>query len=334
MKPISRSKSAKLLVLLLLACALPCGCGASERMLAGRRDYSMYREFRLAENTPERLRHANRYLKDLPDGRFRGEVALWFARKEPAFFEAARDRPSLLRAYLAALPDGPHAEQVIDRMVELDSLREYRASQTRLQDEKIDKVGSELERARQQREAVVRSLTELVRLLSDIRSFGSPTEDLDHQLLFALRLRKPAMRCDAERCKKSVRMAYSVPEAKRLAAREALFEVELDLEQGLVRAATLRGPQLFSRLFEASAVTPVTAGDFAARLDAISGVTTLVHNLIEERLPVSTCGREVVAPVVLWRECDGIRLELVAGGEPDEPDLLSVRSIAHSDSDP
>jgi hypothetical protein len=305
--------------------ALVVGCAASERTFASRRDYWAYRQFRLADTTLEALRQSNRYLKDLPEGRFRPEVAAWFAKHEPAFYRAALDRPSLLRAYLAALPDGPNAERVIDRLVELEALREYRAKQLQRQEHAIGRIGQELSRAQEQREAVVLALTDFIRLLADVRSFGRPTEQLNHELLFRLRLSKPSMRCDAEACTKSVRLPYAIPEAKQLVLREAVFDVELRLERGLLRAATLRGPELFSRLAEASSLTPVQASDFASRLDAIAKVTALVENTLEPRFPAASCAREVVAPVILRRDCDGIALELTAGGEPGAADLLVVR---------
>ena len=47
------------------------------------------------------------YLQCRPDGAFRDEVAAWFERAEPLFFEATSGSASGMQAYLDALPGGP-----------------------------------------------------------------------------------------------------------------------------------------------------------------------------------------------------------------------------------
>jgi hypothetical protein len=171
-------------VALLALCGAVSGCVATDRMFAGRRDYALYREYRLSGNLIERLKTGNRYLKEQPDGRFRAEVSDWFKQRERDFYTRAHDHPSLLRAYLAALPDGPHAEQVIDRLIELDMLREYRDREARRKEQGISRVENDLERARVGREQLVSALGKWVHDLAEVRSFGAPTEELPHELLF------------------------------------------------------------------------------------------------------------------------------------------------------
>lgn len=322
MNPLSRGRCRW--VLLLLTAWIPIGCSVSEHLLAGRHDYRNYREFRLARAPVERLRHANRYLQDVRRGRFRSEVAAWFAQNEPAFYALARDRPSLLRAYLAAMPDGPRSEQAIDRLLELETLREYRDRQALRERETLARLDREFARARAERESVVASITDYLRLLSEVRSFGRPVEDLGHELMARLRSSDPHLACSQAICKKSVQMSYAVPEAKRLAPRSAVFEVELRLERGQLGGIAFKGPELFSRLFEASSLEPVRASDLSARVRALAKVTELVEGLIEPKLSASRCGKEAVSPTLLRRECDGIVLELVAGAGPGDPDRLTL----------
>lgn len=306
------------------------GCVAGERMIAGRKDYAMYRDYRLAETTLLRLRYGNRYLKDVPGGRFRDEVAAWFVKSDAAYYREAHDRPSLLRAYLAALPDGPHAEKAIDRLIELEMLREYRDKAVRREEEKLGAVTKELEAAARGRELLVKDVSEWLRALSSIQSFGSAPDALPPPVQERLRTATPPARCDAERCLNDVRVAYAVPANRRLVPREATFSVEIALERGVVRSAAVAGPALFSRLGEALALAPVEADDFSSRVDAIARSVALVGNVLEPRLPKATCEREAVAPLVLVRECGGVRVELFAGDEPGANDGFVIRASSPS----
>ena len=94
---------------LLLFCAS--GCGANLREIsASSDDYADYRAFRVAPTVAGRLKAASLYLTCHAEGAFRDEVLEWFERVEPLFFEASAGSISGMRAYLDALPTGPHAE--------------------------------------------------------------------------------------------------------------------------------------------------------------------------------------------------------------------------------
>lgn len=306
-------------------------CAATDRMLAPRADYAQYREFRLAGSRLERLRHGNRYLKDHPDGRFRAEVDAWFRVNEAAFLEQAHDRPSLLRAYLGALPDGPHAEQVIDRLIELEMLRQYRDRRVQQEQSKLQSALDAVERAQASRQQAVNLLTRWIRLLSDVRSFGQPTSALPVELQSELQAGEPPMHCSDQRCEKRARVPYAIPGRGALLDREMAFDVTVELERGLVRAVSLSGPDLFSRLAETLSLSAVEASDFGARVDAIARSVALVANVIEPRFPQAQCGKDVVAPTVLERLCDGARFEVWAGSEPGKPDGLRVSAAPTAD---
>ena len=102
------------------------GCAVGNRLVGSRSDYVAYRKTRVAGSELDRLGAANRYLKDHPDGRYREEVAGWFTVEERRYVQRAHDRPSLLRAYLAALPDGPRAGDVKARLTELEIYQGYK----------------------------------------------------------------------------------------------------------------------------------------------------------------------------------------------------------------
>lgn len=300
------------------------GCVAAERMTAGRQDYTLYREFRLADTPLERLKHGNRYLKEVPQGRFRAEVASWFRSAEPAFYRMAHDRPSLLRAYLAALPDGPHAEQVIDRVIELEMLRQYRDEQAKRRDSKLNRALVEVSEADVSRKDVLAKLTSVTRLAASLRSFGKPSVEFAEQLLVGLPTADRELACSADRCKRRLELRYAIPGDRRLDARQMILDIELGLERGVVQSILLSGPELWSRLSEVLSVAAVPSGDFTARVDAISRSVSFVENVTAASLPAAACRQDVVAPVVLARRCDGILLEAFAGTEPNQADGLRV----------
>src|SRR5438128_8528249 len=97
-------------VLFLLVGALA-SCGIKWGQVgASSGDYADYRAFRVAPTVAQQLKAAAFYLKCHAEGAFHDEVADWFDRVEPLFFEAAADSAGGMQAYLDALPDGPHAD--------------------------------------------------------------------------------------------------------------------------------------------------------------------------------------------------------------------------------
>src|SRR6186997_2145569 len=101
-----RSLASVLLPVLLLS--LSGGCSLGTRLTAGHEDYRLYRETRLAKTVEQRLATSHGYLKAMPEGKWRGEVRSWFRLSEPAYFRSAQNSLPRLRAYLLAMPDGPH----------------------------------------------------------------------------------------------------------------------------------------------------------------------------------------------------------------------------------
>src|SRR5712671_5273186 len=100
-------------LLVLFACS---GCGTNLHQIgASSSDYADYRAFRVAPALSGRLKAASLYLQCHSDGAFQDEVAAWFDKVEPLFFEALGDSASGMQTYLDALPGGPHAENAVQR---------------------------------------------------------------------------------------------------------------------------------------------------------------------------------------------------------------------------
>ncbi|MGC4092046.1 MAG: hypothetical protein QM756_30020 [Polyangiaceae bacterium] len=300
------------------------GCALSNRMVASRDDYALYRRTRVAETPAERLGAGSRYLREQPNGRFRSEVRAWFEATEPRYLAEAHDRPSLLRAYLSQMPDGPHAQAVRDRLQEFDLLNEYRGKREVESERFVSRVEAELDKARSERDRFIQGVTSLVLLMAKTKSFGKPTSELDDTLIYRFRLESPVGRCDGDSCVKRFSYAYSVPTRSAPLPRTAELELGFELSQGLLRRVRLAGPELFSRLTEAVDRVLLDPKDLLGRTEAIARSIQILENTLEAELPSSECRRDVVAPVVLMRACRGVALTLEVGAEPGEPDRIEV----------
>lgn len=303
------------------------GCGAGARFTAGRKDYALYRETRVASTPERRLAASGRYLKELPNGRFRAEVAQRFAVTEPRFFALAYDRPSLLRAYLRALPEGPHAKDAAARLDEFGLLNRFRARDVATSESSLQRIQSGLEAAENARQALIREFSTLSSLMARSR-LGVPTSELDHELIFRFRLSPPVGTCVETRCTKAFHFEYAVPEAGRLAPRAADFWLTLWLERGNVVGISLSGDGLFTRLGEAVDRVAIADSNLLARTEAIARAAQLVDNATSAAFPSADCAKEVIAPVVLARECRGLRFLVTAAIEPGQQDRVEVLSAA------
>lgn len=313
---------------LVLLAGLSLGCGAaSEALTADPVDYDKFRRTRTAETSEARLRASFEYLEQVPDGRWRDQVKSWFDRAEPLYYERARDSVPALERYLGTLPDGPHGKLAAERINELRSSR--RATRQRDAEVLEDALGVEqrLADADQSRKVAVRAIAEWSASLSGVTSFGKPTSELHHELIHHYRVEAPAARCADERCLKSVILSYSIPESRRLATRKMVFDVELVLYRGTVVKARLAGPELWNRLYEASERVPVRPDDAQARTYAIARAVQIVESALGTSYAPNECQREAVSPVVLARECRGVRVQMLAAPTPDVDDELVVEPI-------
>jgi hypothetical protein len=314
---------------LIATAALVLGCGSAlDPVLASKPDYEAYRKTRTADTHEARLSQSQAYLKQHRDGRFRAAVERWFVPAERTYFAAAHDDVAKLRAYLDVLPDGPHAKQAADRIVELELVAQYaRRRDERLTDQ-ARAVEEKLSDAAAMRRELVDGFAAFCRHLAGIRSFGRPTGELDHELLYDWRLKEPRARCDGDRCVKALALPYAIPDSGRLAPRQALYDVVFELERGGVKSAAIVGPELFSRVGEAIELRPVRPADLQARAEAIARVLTVVQGAIEPKLSASRCAREAVSPVVLERRCDGVVFRMIAAPSVETDDRIEVLAEA------
>lgn len=301
-------------------------CAASHTLTADPGDYALYRRTRTAETAEARLTASAEYLEKMPEGRWRAEVKRWFERAEPRYFAWAERSTPRLERYLGVLPRGPHASAARERIAELDLGARIKRQRDESVLEEALAVEGKLADAAAMRRALVTAVTDWTRRLSTIESWGQPTSELDHELLFRYRMQEPAARCADERCSKLLELPFAIPDGGKLRARKALMEIELGLYRGTVVRARLAGPELWSRLSEASELRPVRPDDAQARAEAIARSVQIVEGALPASLGRVECRREPVSPVVLLAEC-GVRVTMRAGTTAELDDELVIEPI-------
>ena len=312
------------LVVCLAISALLASCASTARLTGDFGDYRSYRRTRLGPTLEERLGASQRYLRDYPHGDYREEVRRWFAPAEKHYFKLSWNTLPRLRAYLDAMPDGPHAEAVSDRITQLESRRVFADRRDQRMLDVAQGFESRLAQAADQRRELLREFSTLARLLGGTHSFGEPTSELDSELLLRFRVRQPPGTCTGDVCGKVFSFPYAVPNDKLLTSRVAEVTLQIRLERGLVRSLSLSGPELLTRLAEAVEVRAIPAENPQARAEALAHALDVIADALDAPLPKARCEVDAVSPVVLARRCDGRYLEVVAGTEAGAPDRLSV----------
>ena len=319
--------SALLLVLALGLALIGWGCASvGDQMTAGVDDYAQYRRVRTAETVERRLQASDRYLREMPHGRFRDQVRAWFESADAAYIERIRDDEVRLRAYLRLLPAGPHADEARACLADLVEMRRVKAARQAEFDGDVARIEAQLALAQEQRSAFVARFVRFVRHAATTRAWGEPTWELEPDFLVDWRLRSPPARCRGGRCVKTVVFDYAIPESREIAPRQAVMDVVVELQRGMVSQVMITGPELFSRIGEAGQLRPTPTGDVMARAQAITDVLALLEPVLEDAFPADRCSRQAVSPVVMLRECGGVRLRIVAPSAPEE-DRIEVEPV-------
>lgn len=220
-------------LVLALALGSTLGCNAGRVLIVGPGEYADYRRVRLAETADERLASAWRYLKDHPEGEYAPRLRRFFDTAEPAFYEVRRRSPAGLESYLAALPDGPHAEEALTRLVDARFAAAAPADDTVA----AQKTSLRIRRRNQAREEVAGALDWwLVRLL-DPALWNAPFDQGPGDLIVRYRLSLPAPLCGGhlefvagQQCVKTFTRAFVVRGDDGNEERELTYEVELELD--------------------------------------------------------------------------------------------------------
>lgn len=313
---------ARTVPVLMCGLALASGCGFDgRRVVASSPEYDLYRQTRVAPTLEGRLGFAWEYLERYPDGEFRADVRAWFRRAESDYFVYAGPSQRRLRRYLAVLPSGPHAADARLRLAELEQAALVAKQKEASVIERARAVSAELEQADVARKRFLELAADWVERLTEPRGF-------DAEFVHAFRIETPTASCDDQRCVKQFTMNYSIPEGGKLSERVAVFDVILTFDGAKVARGELIGPDLFSRLGEATQRLAVPAADGQRRAEAIGATEQLLAAVMEARFPRDICAGAPVSPVVLERSCRGVRVQVVAALEVGSEDRIVVEPVA------
>ena len=301
-------------------------CGASTQSLtADTTDYELYRRTRTATTSEGRLSASFEYLEREPDGRWNAEVKAWFNRAEPLYYEASSASAPGLEAYMSALPRGPHVKLAAERLLEIRAgARMARERDSELLDEALG-VEQKLADADEMRRAVVREIRDWSNRLATIPSFGMPTSELPHETIHHFRVLEPVATCADERCSKALSLPYAIPDGKRLSPRKVRVRRGADAGSGQRRQRAAARP----RASGAGSTSATTNGRFVPTMPKPEPKPSPGRCRSSSRrwapsFAGAECQREAVSPVVLERECRGVRVQMQAAPTPESDDELRV----------
>jgi hypothetical protein len=300
------------------------GCSLGQRFLASPTEYESYRATHVRYTMEGRLASAEDYLDKYPDGRFAKEVRAKFDDDELSFYSARSGSIDGLEWYLHVLPHGPHASEASLRLSDLEAqARAMRGDATVAAGRVIER---RLAHAARERRQVADFFVGYLGALSTMRSWGRPTWEMPNDALYALRGAPDPGRCDDQTCKRITTMTYQIPIAGGgLDDRAATIEIGFKLQQGGVVEASIAGPDLLSRIWEADIGQAITTDRDSARALAVGHVLDIVGGAFEAVVPSATCEKTITPPVVMLRECNGWRVEVTIGDTPADDDTIRVR---------
>jgi hypothetical protein len=272
----------------------------------------------------DRLSAASKYLDAYPKGRFADEVRASFAREERDFYDAKSQTAPGLEWYLMVLPHGPHASEASLRLSDFEARAKVQRKDLLLSQAKT--IEARLAAAQASRHAAVDTLTAWIGSIALVRSWGEATWHLPGETLLSLRGWPDPAKCNDRRCSRTQSLEFQVPvTGGGLEDRAATMDFIVTIEAGGVDRIEVRGPELFSRLFEASRGIPLDPDRERARAEAVGFALDLVGGAFESVTPAARCDRPIRPPVVMSRKCDGWSIDVTIGDTPADDDIVSVR---------
>jgi hypothetical protein len=298
------------------------GCGA---LTASAPEYTAYRAVHVTPTVAGRLHAAAHYLRQYPEGVFHAEVSAWFGQVEPVFYEASADTVAGMDAYLAALPDGPHASAAAQRRDALAALRKREAG------EGLVKVATAFEQrlahAAQLREDVTATYSAWIARLLEFDGWGRSIDPMNEPLASAWAgagASRPE--CDRRGCTKPVTVPYELEIDGELQPFVFKLEIALHVERGVVVDATVSGPDLALRLLEAHRASPAHGDSTEARIAELAWLIELTSGAAAKKLAPTHCAVPAKPPVVLSRQCGGLELDVIAASAAHPRDRVVIRA--------
>jgi hypothetical protein len=312
----------------LLACSA--GCAQLRPMLAGSDDLADYRAFRVADDEGVRLARALAYLEKHPQGAWAADVRAIFDDEEPRYYERSQASRQAMLDYLTNLPRGPHAEQALSLLVAFDRHVEDEESDRLLAEAK--RTEATLEKAQIARKRVGERILGGLAVLLDVSMYNARFDEVPKQVrgYFAgpapstWGARPPALEED---------LFFLLPTRPQRASRLLTLHAELVVEDGLVRAAELRGDDMLVKWYEASRIVQLDSGKPEDRAEAFAVAIEVLKGATESTFPEARCDVPTRGErELLVRRCDGRVLRVIAGKNAGDEDVIQVRTLERSES--
>ena len=310
--------SGALLAALLAVATL--GCNAGRAFVVTPNDYGDYRLVRTAETLDGRLAASWHYLKERPDGAYAKRLRRYFNRVEPVYFKVRQQDETGLRAYLTALPDGPHATEALELLTDAKTSR--RRGQYELR--RVRTIGMRLEAEKAMRRDAADALSWWVGSLMSPPLWQAPLTDAPGAFLARYRMSLPAPECEMDmpeegwqQCYKSIERRFKVRANSGVVERTLRLDLALTLDSDWrLRRTIVTGPELFLTTVEAA--EQQAAGDEDERDEFIAAA---VQSISERLLGLGLeCRGGIDADGDLEMRCDDLVLTMRVGsaGSDDE----------------
>lgn len=305
------------------------GCHGAKPLVAPTADYGDYRAIRTAGTLDERLALTWDYLQRRPDGWYAERLRRYFERAEPVFYKVRRQNVAGLEAYLRALPDGPHADDAVNRVTALRIQKNREAVDADV----LGDATARIEARKSQRAKASRALIGwVVEMLDPELWDGRDLSRAPAGFLVRYELALPKPVCGPsddglrERCFKALERPYRVTGQGRQGERSVAFAVEAELDGGRPLVLRLRGYDAFVRSEEA-------AGNQVME-DVAAARKAFVQRLTEALLKagrVCNGGLDAMGQGVFT--CEGAILTISSGGDGAD-DIIEVAAASAPEDGP
>jgi hypothetical protein len=299
------------------------GCATFRPMIAANADADDYRAYRLQSTWGARLAAAQRYLERHPDGVFAAEVKTAFDEEEPRYFARAQESREGIRDYLSYLPHGPHAAQALALLVNFDTKVEDLAMAKLLKAARSTEL--RLAEAADQRRRADEWLSFSIAALVSDAPWGRAIDD-SPELVSQLKGEHPST-WGGTPTRTERRFSVEIPSPDGLVERLVVATLELDVQGGLLRAASLEGPDLFVRWAELDALRPLDPALSGDRAFAAGRIRDRLVGMLERRFPEGRCAGGGDEADLLARQCDGRRVRVTMGGRAGDIDRLDFAPV-------
>ena len=314
------------LVVALVAAVVLSGCGFSSMLVASSSDHEDYRAVRIAAHPGTRLARARAYLERHPRGVYADDVRRIYDTEEPVFFERAKDSPEAARDYLASLPGGPHADAASAILRGSYERAGDIAMDRELRDGRIAEV--RFQRARAARKAVSTASLDALGALADAALLGARIDAPPASLVRAVHGDRGSLSGLPRTSERDLFFSLPAAVGRHDADRVLTMRAIVDEREHAITRLTFAGADWFVRWYEADTNDGLDPTSPADRKKARARALEIVAGALEGRAPAARCEKPTKGSVVLVRECDGARVEVVSSDTWGDDDRITVERTA------